>query len=186
MKCYIIGPGGAGKSTVGRCLAKLLQFDFIDLDDHYLKTYGNINADIERVGYDAYCQKNIRLFEQLDANNHTGVIVLSSGFTTYPKQSTESYLALKNRILNHRYCIRLLPGKTWHECKNFIVARQLKRGLGYQKEQEVKKIQTRYHLYLNIGTIRVNSQYASDKVVEDILAHMTEDYGNGNIKHEEF
>lgn len=47
---------------------------------------------------------------------------------TYRPKSTESYSALKNRILNHRYCIRLLPGKTMHETMKIIVERQLKRG----------------------------------------------------------
>jgi shikimate kinase len=46
MLIFLIGYMGSGKSTVGKKLAKLLQYGFADLDDHIEKRGGRRIADI--------------------------------------------------------------------------------------------------------------------------------------------
>ena len=46
MKIFLIGYMGSGKSTVGKKLARLLQMDFVDLDDYIEKEYGKSISDI--------------------------------------------------------------------------------------------------------------------------------------------
>ena len=42
----LIGPGGAGKSTVGAVLAHLLACQFLDLDRWFVERHGNIDQFI--------------------------------------------------------------------------------------------------------------------------------------------
>ena len=58
----LIGPGGAGKSTIGALLAERLDVIFVDLDRHLAGRVGDISEYISRHGYDTYTRENVRLF----------------------------------------------------------------------------------------------------------------------------
>jgi shikimate kinase len=47
---HVIGPGGAGKSTIGVLLAKRLQVPFLDLDRQFVTDFGDISEYIDRHG----------------------------------------------------------------------------------------------------------------------------------------
>ena len=49
----LVGPGGAGKSSIGALLAERLELDFVDLDRHLAGRIGDISEYIGRHGYDA-------------------------------------------------------------------------------------------------------------------------------------
>jgi shikimate kinase len=53
-KIRLIGPGGAGKSTIGALLAERLEIAFVDLDQHLAGRVGDISEYIGRYGYDVY------------------------------------------------------------------------------------------------------------------------------------
>ncbi|MEO6239244.1 MAG: shikimate kinase [Vicinamibacterales bacterium] len=55
----LVGPGGAGKSTIGALLAERLNVAFLDLDRHFADRLGDIGEYIGRYGYDAYAQANV-------------------------------------------------------------------------------------------------------------------------------
>jgi hypothetical protein len=58
---HLVGPGGAGKSTLGLALATRLGVAFIDLDEQFKIGSGDISAYIEANGYDAYAEQNVRV-----------------------------------------------------------------------------------------------------------------------------
>jgi shikimate kinase len=55
----LIGPGGAGKSTIGALLAERLDVPFLDLDRYFAARLGDISEYNSRHGYDAYARENI-------------------------------------------------------------------------------------------------------------------------------
>ena len=62
---FIIGPGGVGKTTSGKILAKKLGYDFIDLDNEFMLRVGNIAEYCKNPGYREYCRANSRLAQEL-------------------------------------------------------------------------------------------------------------------------
>ena len=47
----LIGPGAAGKTTIGLLIAKQLSIPFIDLDQHFKVRSGDIGEYIDLFGY---------------------------------------------------------------------------------------------------------------------------------------
>jgi shikimate kinase len=61
----LIGPGGAGKSTTGALLAERLGVPFIDLDERFGATVGDISEYIDTHGYSAYAPRNVRVYRDV-------------------------------------------------------------------------------------------------------------------------
>lgn len=61
-KIRLIGPGGAGKSTIGALLAERLEIAFVDLDQHLAGRVGDISKYIGWHGYDVYAPKNVETY----------------------------------------------------------------------------------------------------------------------------
>lgn len=77
----LIGPGGAGKSTLGALLAERLDVSFVDLDRHFGGRAGDISEYIDRHGYDAYARESVEAYCSLfRGENRPDVVALSSGF----------------------------------------------------------------------------------------------------------
>jgi len=58
----LVGPGGAGKTTVGAALAERIGVSFVDLDAEFAATGGDISAYLEKRGYAAYAGRNVSLY----------------------------------------------------------------------------------------------------------------------------
>lgn len=54
---FLIGLGGAGKTSVGKILAKILRYKFIDLDIEFCRRFGSPRAYIETYSYQVYGKK---------------------------------------------------------------------------------------------------------------------------------
>jgi thymidylate kinase len=61
----LIGPGGAGKSTVGVLLAERLGMASVDLDRRFGSRAGDIGEYISRFGYHAYARANVETYSEL-------------------------------------------------------------------------------------------------------------------------
>ena len=80
----LVGPGGAGKTTIGSALAERLALRFVDLDAEFAARYGNISAYLDGHGYEAYAERNVGLYSDLVGGpNRPDIVALSSGFMTY-------------------------------------------------------------------------------------------------------
>ena len=94
---HLVGPGGAGKSTVGRSLAQRLGVAFLDLDEQFMARAGDISAYLDAHGYEAYAAENVRAY--LDASiAQDAVFALSSGFMTYSSDVHPAYHELRARL----------------------------------------------------------------------------------------
>src|SRR5688572_10868949 len=106
----LIGPGGAGKSTLGVLLAERLEVAFVDLDQHLAGRVGSISQYIGRHGYDAYARDNVEAYCSLcREENHRGVIALSSGFMTYARDIHSEYSRVRRELEQHPNTFVLLP-----------------------------------------------------------------------------
>src|SRR5258705_4629729 len=81
----LLGPGGAGKSTIGALLSARLEIAFVDLDGRLAGRVGDISDYIDLHGYDAYARENVETYCSLFRGGviRQRVVALSSGFMTY-------------------------------------------------------------------------------------------------------
>jgi shikimate kinase len=93
----LIGPGGAGKSTIGALVAERLGLRFVDLDRHFI--VGDISEYIGRHGYDAYARENVEAYCSLfREGTRSEVVALSSGFMTYASDIHPEYGRMRREI----------------------------------------------------------------------------------------
>jgi shikimate kinase len=90
---FLVGPMGAGKSTVGRRVADHYRLPFIDMDEELERRTGvSVSLIFEVEGEPGFRVRETRLLEELSAMN--GVVVATGGGVI---------LAEENRELMHRY-----------------------------------------------------------------------------------
>lgn len=78
---YLIGPGGAGKSTVGRMLSQELCWSFLDLDVEFMTRVAHIDEFINEHGYERYMETNSDLAHSIaKSGDRPLAVALSSGF----------------------------------------------------------------------------------------------------------
>lgn len=156
-RVFIIGPGGAGKTTCGKIFANLIGYKFVDLDSEFMGRIGHIDRHIAEKGYLSYCRSNAALFYTLirEQTNDT-VFALSSGFLAHEDAAPELSIH-KNSLRELGTSILLLPSQSLEEAEQIIVARQTARGFGWQEESERKKIRDRFPKYSKYGDIQIFS-----------------------------
>src|SRR6202011_1676379 len=84
MLIHLVGPGGAGKSTIGVRLADRLNVPFIDLDACFLAQEGDISDYLRCCGYDAYANRNVEVYLSIAAAEEG--MGLSFGFMYIAKE----------------------------------------------------------------------------------------------------
>lgn len=153
---YLLGPGGAGKSTLGPLIARELAMPSIDLDHEFCRRVENIGEFIARNGYATYRAQNLELAQLLVAKApEPFVFIASSGFLAAAKNTAGRQEA--DRLIKGGYRIVLVPSLDISTSTSVIVERQLKRGYGLQRDSEEKKSRERFEIYCNIGDAIVAS-----------------------------
>ena len=75
---FLVGPMGAGKSAVGRQLARLLHMDFVDSDDEIEKRTGvDIPFIFEKEGESGFRQREVKVID--DLSRRQGVVLATGG-----------------------------------------------------------------------------------------------------------
>jgi shikimate kinase len=96
----VIGPGGAGKTTVGQALAARLGIGFVDLEEQFAVRARDISQFLSAHSYDVYAGRNVETYlEMLNSLQEAAVMALSSGFITYPDDVHRDYERLRRDIL---------------------------------------------------------------------------------------
>jgi shikimate kinase len=166
----LVGPGGAGKSTVGAALADCLSVPFIDLDRKFEEHFGNITAHIRQCGYHVYARRNVETYCSLLEDKPTlRVVALSSGFMTYARAIHPEYACVTSQIEASPTTFVLIPSLEREECVNETVRRQTARPIARAAVDEETVIRERFPLYVALAAPKIETMRSVDAIVWDIL-----------------
>jgi shikimate kinase len=171
---HLIGPGGAGKSTVAPQLAALLGWTALDLDRAFESRHGSIDDVIRSRGYAAYASANIETL--LATPTHpAAVIALSSGFMTYGAVVHPQWQDIQQRIAGAATTFLLLPSLDVETCVAEIVRRQGARPLPWPRsaEREEAVVRARLPQYLALPVRRVTTMRPAAAVANEIASLAT-------------
>ena len=167
----LIGPGGAGKTTIGAALAGWLRVRFADLDAEFVSRHGDISAYLDTHGYAAYAGRNVGVFSDLCSGPDAPTIAaLSSGFMTYPDDVHPDYPAWRQRVATSPSTFVLLPSLQFEACVKETVRRQLLRSFARSGEREEQVIRARFPVYLGLPRHKVETMQPIEGVVTEILS----------------
>lgn len=172
----LIGPGAAGKTTLGKALALRLDCRFFDLDQEFIRQMGDISAFIDKHGYAAYAKQNVCLYLQMATRKSSRrcIIALSSGFMTYPKDSHPAYPDIHGEITGNPCTLVLLPSLNLDVCVAETVRRQLLRPFARSPAREEEVIRSRFSLYANLPAKRIETLGPIEETVNSALALLNE------------
>lgn len=168
MKIHLVGPGGAGKSTIGVLLSDRLHIPFVDLDHCFREHKGDISDYLERYGYQMYARQNVEVYRSISAAED-GVIALSSGFMTYAEAVHPNYVEIRTAIAESSMTFVLLPSFDLETCVAEIVRRQVQRPLRLVASREESKIRERFPIYMALPATKVTTLPSTDAAVTEII-----------------
>ena len=166
----LIGPGGAGKSTIGAALAARLGTAFVDLDRRFEAQAGDIGEYISRFGYYAYTRQNIETYRALIAGSGPCVAALSSGFMTYSRHMHPEYARLRRAIERRRTTFVLIPSLHREVCVAEIVRRQATRPFARPPEREEAVIRERFAIYAGLRARKIETMRPVAAIVGELAA----------------
>jgi shikimate kinase len=173
MVITLIGPGGAGKSTVGGLIAERLGMTFVDLDRRFEARYGDIGEYINRFGYLTYARQNVETYMFSIANRGQCVAAVSSGFMTYPPDIHPDHARLRPNIDESPATFVLIPSLDRETCVAEIVQRQLARPFARTAAKEEEVIRERFPIYLGLRARKIETVRAVPAIVDEILIAVT-------------
>ena len=167
----LVGPGGAGKSTIGALLADRLEVTFSDLDRHFTCRFGDISEYIGRLGYDAYARNNVETYCSLSRSAHyPSVVALSSGFMTYAHDIHSEYRSVLHEIKLCPTTFLLLPSLDREVCVTETVRRQTARPFGGSAAKEEAVIRARFEIYMALPVRRFETMRPVTEIIDDLAA----------------
>jgi shikimate kinase len=170
----LIGPGGAGKSTIGALLAERLQVTFLDLDQHLAGRVGDISEYIGRHGYDGYARENVETYcSLLRGEIRPRVVALSSGFMTYVRNIHPEYSRIRRDIEQHPNTFVLLPSLDRDVCVAETVRRQIARPFGRSSANEEAVIRARFEIYMAVQVRTIETMRPVAAAVDEIVAALS-------------
>lgn len=94
---FLVGPMGAGKTTIGRHLADLLHWEFVDSDHEIeLRTGANIPWIFDIEGEEGFRQREEAVIDILTQRRH---IVLATGGGAVTRASSRDYLHQRGTVV---------------------------------------------------------------------------------------
>jgi shikimate kinase len=177
----LIGPGGAGKSTIGALVAESLEVTFLDVDRHLAGRVGDISEYIRRHGYDVYARENIETYCSLfRGKNRPEVVALSSGFMTYARDIHPEYSRVRRELEQHPNTFVLLPSFDRDVCVAETVRRQIARPFGRSSVREEAVIRARFEIYMAMSMRKIETLRPVAAAVDEIVAALALERRDGS------
>lgn len=110
---FLIGPMGAGKSTVGRILAERLQYDFVD-SDHVIeaRTGASIPMIFDIEGEPGFRDREECVIDDLTQRPHT---VLATGGGVVEREENRKHLRSRGFVVYLKSPVETLIQRTKHD-----------------------------------------------------------------------
>jgi shikimate kinase len=172
-RVFLIGPMGAGKSTIGRHLADALHKTFID-SDHEIErhTGASVSLIFEIEGEEGFRRRESAMLEEL---THRDDVVLATGGGAVLSALNRETLRNRGTVVYLQAPIATLVART-HRDRNRPLLRD---GERRTKFEEIMKI--RGPLYLEIADIIVAAdQRAPATVTQEIVTKLRSLQAHGN------
>jgi shikimate kinase len=167
----LVGPGGAGKTTTGARLAQRLGLPFIDLDERFTATHGDISEYLDIHGYAPYATQNVQSYLELIAvTAGPQVLALSSGFMSYAIDVHPDYAQVRRDIAASKTTLVLLPSLDCETCVAETVRRQLGRPFSRSAEREEHVIRQRFSVYRHLSATKLETMTPISEVASAAVA----------------
>lgn len=165
---FLVGPMGAGKSTIGRQLAYKLHMEFFDSDQEIEKRTG---ADISWV-FDVEGEKGFREREKkiIDEITQKQGIVLATGGGSIKSRSTRNKLSSRGIVIYLATTIEKQITRTQHDKKRPLLAINHKSPITILKNLEKE----RNPFYKEVADFIVNTGDQSVKAVANYIINLLE------------
>jgi shikimate kinase len=162
----LVGPGGAGKSTIGALLAERLGLRFLDLDRTVEGRVGNISEYIGRHGYDMYARANVETYcSTCCGHDRPGVVA-----DVHPE-----YARVRHDLEHDSHTFVLLPSLDREICVTETVRRQIARPFGRSSPAEEVVIRSRFDIYAALPLLKIETMRPVAAVVDEIVAALALD-----------
>lgn len=165
-RIFLIGPGGVGKTTVGRLLAARLGYEFVDLDEEFCSRVRPIRNYLDQNGYRSYVRRNSYLFHELLGEygpSSKTIFALSSGFLA---TDVEPEIIARNRatVSVAGRAVLLMPSRDFATSLAVVLERQFARNMDLDRKSQEETFQARFGEYLRLGDVQIFSSESVDKI----------------------
>ncbi len=168
----LVGPGGAGKTTTGARLAQRLGVGFVDLDERFAATHGDISEYLDVHGYAQYAMNNVQSYLEVIGAWAAQVLALSSGFMTYSSDVHPEYARVRGEIASSATTLVLLPSLDCETCVAETVRRQLGRPFCRSAAREEEVIRQRFGIYRTLAAVKLETMRPNLEVVDAAVTHL--------------
>ena len=163
MNLILCGMMGSGKTTVGRLLAKSLQWEWADTDEYIVSRYGDISEIFEKKGVSHFRELETEAVKALTQKDR---LVISTGGGVVLKAENISLLKSKGTILYLRAKKETLAARLQGDN-----ARPLLKTEESLDEKLGRLLQERKEIYEGIADIILDvEEKTPQQIVEEILA----------------
>ncbi|QLB13419.1 shikimate kinase [Bisgaardia hudsonensis] len=168
---FLVGPMGAGKSTIGRQLAQILGMEFIDSDAEIERRSG---ADISWIfdveGEEGFRKREERIINELTQGQG---IVLSTGGGAVVSKDNRNYLSARGIVIYLETTVEKQYQRTQRDKK-----RPLLQGVDDVRQVLEDLAKVRNPLYEEIADIVLSTDEQSAKVMATQIADLIDNFNN--------
>lgn len=162
---FLIGPMGAGKTTIGKRLARNLSMEFKDSDREIeVRTGVTISTIFDIEGEEGFRKREARMIEELTRRNNT---VLATGGGAILRTENRQALVSRGTVIYLKTSIAQQLTRTRHDRNRPLLATE-------DPESRLRALmEIREPLYLQTAEIVIDTDHRhSSHVVGDIIRHL--------------